>query len=184
MSDLLTEYEDAPGVGLNRYNFGTSGHRTRPPGLVIENFVMRAGPRHNAIKTIVDPKRTSHSWGGHNFAFVDGVAVDELHRPLDSAPPGAPPGVPSWVGAYTPSFTLDRLRINHYPTKSEEELRTKDALPRPDTGELRKRRLRDPEQLQEYLDRYNSVRDEDIKVYLPALRTALARREAQTLDLT
>jgi hypothetical protein len=180
MSDVLTEYERYPGVGVNRYTFGTSGHRTRPPGLVLENFVMRSEPRRNAIKTILDPKRTSHSWGGHNFAYLDGWAVDELHRPLDSAPPGRPP---SRVGALTPTFTIDRLRINHYSIKSEEELRAKYALPRPDTGEQRKGPfLEDPRRLQEFLDTFNSVRDEDIQVYLPALREAIAVREAQTLD--
>jgi hypothetical protein len=176
VSELLAEYEDHPGVGVNRYNFGTSGHVARPPGLVIENFVMRAGVRRNAIKSIVDPKRTLRSLGGHHFAYREGFAVDELHRLLNTAPPQAPPGR---VGALTPTFTLDRLRINHYICKSEEELRAKHSLPRPDTGGPHERGLEDPERFREFVETYNQFRDELILTYVPELREAVARRESQ-----
>jgi hypothetical protein len=178
VSDLLTEYEDAPGVGVNRFNFGTSGHRTRPAGLVIENFVRRANRRHNAVKSIVDPRRTSHSWGGHNFAYLDGFAVDEQHRVLDQP---TPKGGAASVGAFTPTFTLKILRINHYSTKSEEELRAKHALPRPDTGEMRPDLLSDPERYRQYIDTFNAFEDEDILIYLDRLRKALAERDGTDL---
>jgi hypothetical protein len=141
---------------------------------VIENFVMRAGVRRNAIKSVVDPKRTARSLGGHHFAYREGFAVDELHRLLNAAPPGAPP---TRVGALTPTFTLDRLRINHYICKSEEELRAKHALPRPDTGGPHQRGVDDPVRFREFVDIYNQFRDELILTYLPDLREALARRE-------
>ena len=35
----MTEYERWPGVGINWAVFGLSGHRTKPEGPVIENFV-------------------------------------------------------------------------------------------------------------------------------------------------
>jgi hypothetical protein len=182
VSELLTEYEDHPGVGVNRYNFGTSGHVTRPAGLVIENFTMRAGVRRNAIKSIVDPRRTIKCLGGHTFAYRDGFAVDELHRLLDKPPrPGAPPGR---VGALTPTFTLERFRINHYMCKSEEELRARHALPSPDTGKPRTRGLEDPVKFREFVDTYNQFRDEVVMAYVPALREALARVEGQDVPLT
>ena len=36
---VLSEYEEWPGVAVRWAMFGTSGHRTEPPGLVIENYL-------------------------------------------------------------------------------------------------------------------------------------------------
>src|SRR5688572_25328412 len=57
VSHVLRDYEDAPGVGVNRVPFGTSGHDTRPEGLVIENYVRSAAHVHlsNVVKTIANP---------------------------------------------------------------------------------------------------------------------------------
>ena len=41
VSEILREFEEHPAVGVNCLVFGTSGHQTPPPGLVIENY--RAG---------------------------------------------------------------------------------------------------------------------------------------------
>jgi hypothetical protein len=63
------------------------------------------------------------------------------------------------------------LRINHYYTKSEEELREKWSVPRPDTGEMR-----DPAEFERLRTQPHDNRDEKILMYLPALKEALQRR--------
>ena len=65
------------------------------------------------------------------------------------------------------------LRLNHYYTKSLEEVQVKFATPRPDTGELR--RPLELEKMAKVEARY--VRDETILMYLPQLKAALRRRE-------
>ena len=119
ISELLADYEAWPGVGVSRLDFGTSGHRTRPPGLVIENYVRR---RHyppdaeGALKTIVDPARTIRCLGPHHFLLEDGHAVDEHKRTID--------GSRGNVG----EVSFSRLRINHYQTRSQAELEEKLSL--------------------------------------------------------
>jgi hypothetical protein len=76
-------------------------------------------------------------------------------------------------GGKTDRASISRLRINHYMTKSEQELREKWAQPRPDTGGPR-------DQARMPLDGYNAIPDPVILDYVPALRRALAARGAPT----
>jgi hypothetical protein len=116
VSDLLVEHESWPGVGVNSVFFGTSGHRTRPAGLVIETYLENdGGVGKLAIKSIVDPKRTSHCLSVHHFQYLDGMAVNEHGYPIHAQ--------------FTKSVSHSRLRINHYWAKSEEQFRAKCAKP-------------------------------------------------------
>jgi len=57
---LLPDYEEYPGLCVSRAEFGTSGHRARPPGLVIENYVHRRRVKPDdwvPVKSVVDPHR-------------------------------------------------------------------------------------------------------------------------------
>ena len=78
--------------------------------------------------------------GAHHFSYRDGrCAVDERKRILDPARQ-----IPAKVtragvtartnAAFTESFSVERLRINHYATKSAEEWNAKLASPSPETG--------------------------------------------------
>ena len=76
---------------------------------------------------------------------------------------------------FTESFSVERLRINHYGTKSIEEWRQKFALPRPDTGAGRP--PPNPEFQAKRLDA--KADDQAIMQYVPALRETLhARRRS------
>jgi hypothetical protein len=163
VSELLTEYEDWPGVGVNRTVFGTSGHLTPPEGLVIENYVRRAEDEKTlgAIKTVANPAQVERCQNCHAFVYRDGaLAVDETKR-LIEAP-----------FAHTESMVRSLLVINHYWTKSEEECLRKFAKP----TAYGKPRL---EAAHEHAlgGALNEVPDEDILQYLPALREELARVE-------
>jgi Glycosyltransferase family 92 len=158
--EILPEYEQWPAVGVNSAVFLTSGHKARPPGLVIESYLMRRPLNHRAIKSIVDPKRALRCSGGHYFLYESGHAVDVAKQPVEGPR----------TERYTPQ-SEQILRINHYYTKSEEELREKWAFPRPDTLQMR-----DPAELERLLQLPENDRDEKILMYLPALKEALRQR--------
>jgi hypothetical protein len=167
VSDLLTEYEAWPGVGLNWSVFGMSGHRTRPPGLVIENYLHRAHQLKppQPIKSIVDPKRVERCHSCHVFIYRDGLAVDENKNPIDKP------------YAHTDELLRSIFCVNHYWTKSEEEWLEK--FNKPDArGKLRRGAAR----ATAFGDVLNEELDDRITRYVPALREALektARDEAR-----
>ena len=69
---------------------------------------------------------------------------------------------------------FDKLRINHYYTKSEEEARIKGFRLRPSDG---KQHVDLQRRLEETIERLNEVPDTSIQQYVPALRAALERRQ-------
>jgi hypothetical protein len=160
LPDILRDYERHPGVLANWAVFGSSGHLTRPPGLVIETYRRRMEPEDGPqnSKTILDPSRADRCGGAHFFHYKEGVgsAVDELHRPVP------------W--GRTSSLAFDRLRINHYYTKSIEEGKAKLSRHAPTTGNPRtaaRNRLELADQV------LNEVVDETILMYAPELRRRL-----------
>jgi SAM-dependent methyltransferase len=151
-------------VAANWAVYGTSGHRTRPPGLVIESYVWRNDdpeePRTRLYKCIVDPTRVRTCLDPHSFAFTEGGLVDELERPV--------------TGQFTDEQCYSRLRINHYFTRSEEECAQKYARGR-GSDAVRMRGGTAP--LEHLHERLNGTRDEVIMGYAPALRRALGETE-------
>jgi hypothetical protein len=160
LPDVLRRYERYPGVGVSRAWMGTSGHETKPEGLVLANFTSRLHlPEPNrAVKSIVDPSRVVHRVNEHWFVYEDGVRpVDEHERELET-----------WT---RDELTFDVLRINHYFTKSEEEALAKFDRPQAGGGKLR------PELKLRGLRRRNRLHgrpDHVIQQYLPALEKSLA----------
>jgi hypothetical protein len=153
VSALLPRYERWPGVVVSRFDFGSSGHIARPAGLVIENYVHRIEypPDFEAyFKSIVMPAQTFRSLGPHQFMYRGGEAVNENGRPVDSM--------------NLTSYSL--LRINHYPTKSQEEFQSKSTL---------WEQVGSPERKQ--VPFKGDVLDTTITGYVPALREALERTQ-------
>jgi hypothetical protein len=156
---ILRDYEAWPALVVSRAEFGTSGHRTRPLGLVVENYLHRRRYRPDAvapIKSVVDPRRTIRAASIHHFFHRDGCPVDENKRPFEGGS-----GRRNWV-------SMERLRINHYRTKSEEELRAKVDL-WASIGQARPQHS-GPRSREE-----GGVVDETITRFLPALRAAVSR---------
>jgi hypothetical protein len=162
LPEVLRRYERWPGVGVNRVTFGTSGHETRAPGLVLENYTRRIevpDSRKTAVKSIVDPRRVGRGLGPHHFEYREGTPVDETEQPLDAQ--------------HSVTDTYDMLRVNHYFTRSEEERFAKLHRPRAGGGELRPEVIRAGQGIRE--DRRFGVEDDAILRHLPALRAELAR---------
>jgi hypothetical protein len=171
VAELLVEYERWPGVGVNWAVFGACGHRTRPPGLVVESYTRRtADPGINRhIKSIADPKRVRAFSMPHSFMYFDGLTVDENKRPITGPP-----------FSTTEDVSFSRLRINHYSTKSEEEYRRKLGRGPADSSKP-KSELMNETDISRRLQKLDEVTDEAIQIYLPELRKALEEADARTL---
>ena len=169
LPEMLREYERWPGVGVNWAQYGTSGHVTRPPGLVTENFIRRADVRgyNRIMKCVIDPTRVRNFCLAHFFIFhgEPRTVVDENHQPVDGERLGQ-----------TDEVSFAKLRINHYVTKSEEEFEQKRTRVRVDNG--RPRQFTDG-QIERILRVTNAVEDRSIHVHLPALKEALAQLPAR-----
>jgi hypothetical protein len=165
--EVLVDYEKWPAVTVNTAGFGTSNHRERPDGLVIESYVRRARNVKllSHVKSIVDPTRTRRPVTPHHFEYDDGYAVDENLEPVD--------------GAFNETVPFERLRINHYTTKSEAEYRAKVERPRADTGEFRPTR---PDLGDMHRGGLNKVPDETILPFVEPLRKALSTTAARRGD--
>jgi hypothetical protein len=129
LSDFLQRHEGVAAVLLNWATFGTNGHKTAPPGLVIENYLARdikAQCDHRHVKSIINPAHIVFAWDPHQwqvewkngvpYALVDEHGV-EVCKETQVAP------FLSLAG--TPATSWDFFRINHYATRSEEECRWK-----------------------------------------------------------
>jgi hypothetical protein len=120
------------------------------------------------VKSIVDPRRTLRCRTAHVFEYDDGVAVDENGTRLVHAE-DAPADRPPEYASYTDTFTVSRLCINHYATRSEEEFRRKATKRQADTGEP----PRSPIPVERILRTFNVEQDETILRYVSALRSAM-----------
>jgi hypothetical protein len=163
LPEVLAGYEDAPGVGICRAFYGPSGQQTKPPGLVVESYLTRIAspnPRGGAIavKSVIDPSRAGRTLSPHGFEHTAGPLVDERHRPIDGFTVNPP--------------ILERLRINHYWTRSEEELELKFSRRRADSGEqyVATRTVGGIRSLEKAF----GVRDVTILPFVPALKERLA----------
>jgi glycosyl transferase family 92 len=167
VAEILPDYERHPGVGVSRREFGPSGHRTRPAGLTIESYVQfRQEPpdARGDIKSIVDPRRTRGPLGMHHFLYSEGCAVDEQKRPIAGLHrDGVKP------------ISFEKLRVNHYGTKSEQELEGK-FRKWGETGDLRR-----PSLARASREGQESV-DTSLATYAPRVREALARRSPAGRD--
>ena len=103
---LLQDYEDAAALGLNWQCFGTNGHKARPQGTQLENYVLALAGDHwrRHIKSFVRPRAVSGMWNPH-FAVPlhGGHTVNERREPV--------------VGSFSP-FSSEVGQINHYYYRS------------------------------------------------------------------
>jgi hypothetical protein len=108
---ILSRFDHLPGLGVYSAYFGSSGQEQRPHGRVVETYTRRAPLGTRSAKTIARP-RWIRTAGVHIAKYWgDGVTVDPSLRPI----------TPDSAGAW------DLIRINHYWSRSLEDLRTKIA---------------------------------------------------------
>jgi hypothetical protein len=143
LPEALVPYERYAGVGVAWAMYGSSGHVMRPPGLVIQNYLRRAALPDPHVKCIVNPEKVVEPvLAAHQFRCRGGLVVDEKFHPLR--------------GPFASLPTIDVLRINHYCTKSRDELRERRSGVQVNTGQMSPLSFDDWVQLDET---YNDVED-------------------------
>ncbi|MCC7275930.1 MAG: glycosyltransferase family 92 protein [Alphaproteobacteria bacterium] len=157
LRETLAHYAEWPGVGVNQIEYGASGHRRRPSGPVTRNYVRRGAidlrigipamlrrpgldpedaasyrPQFTWVRSVVQPVHAVQCRTPQSFAYRDGArAVAEDGTPLD--------------GSWSERVSVERLRINHYWSRSLEDLAEKVARGSPDGPPLALPRALDKE---------------------------------------
>jgi Glycosyltransferase family 92 len=161
----LVEYQDLPALIVFVRNFGTSGHQTKPSGLVVESYLKR---RHHSSrtklsggKTIVQPRWVRAIGSAHHFENTTPYpGYDETRQPVIKGKDGRC------------DDRSERFRVNHYRTKSEEEWQAKKqrgrVTARPGLAEKLERIYRD-------VNENATVQDTSILYLVPELRSRLAQ---------
>ena len=194
VSDVLRQYEDHAGVIVNWQCYGTSGHKTRPPGLTIEGFTRRARSkwaRNCRVKTIVDPSLAIEPQSAHLFRVQAGHSlVTEDFKPVRVVRRANGQGMLRHLAARMPYLPIDpyakfqpadrqvsvsQLRINHYVTRSAEEL----AFKFKDRDSMSERDRRSHGR---YHDR-NEVEDPVLASRADSVREVIARVHAGAMSL-
>ena len=107
---VLSSYANYAGVTACWLMFGSSGFQTRPPGLVVNNYRLRAAAVNEHGKCIVQPAKVTKPWAlGHAFHRRPGeTIVDEKFEPIH--------------GLFPENPSSNVLCLNHYTSKSLEEM--------------------------------------------------------------
>jgi len=124
--EYLQEKENYPAIGINWIVYGPGGHEKKPEGLVTENYWKTFEDKNNLlnlrIKSIVNPDKVYDVSSPHFCIMKNSeYCVDEDGEEITT----------KWmyVSGSGPAFTGENksknIRINHYWTKSEQELKEK-----------------------------------------------------------
>lgn len=105
---ILRRYVDNPGLAVWQAFYGSSGHQRQPEGSILEAYTQRGPLSVTTVKSIINPRRV-YKPGIHVSKYWSGDALDTQHRTI--------------VHGLSP--VLDLLRINHYWSRSIEDLETK-----------------------------------------------------------
>jgi hypothetical protein len=148
--EILARYAGLPGVEVWQLFFGSGGHSVRPQLPVTESYLMRAPPTRNSVKSVTNP-RMIYKPGVHQCKYWIGYGADTSHRRVtrDRA---------------TPVFDL--LRINHYWSRSLQDLEVKIARGDASTDQTRMRAWH-----LDFEKTLNIERDEAILPIARAIRT-------------
>tara|TARA_Y100001938_G_scaffold19058_2_gene23760 strand:- start:15270 stop:16184 length:915 start_codon:yes stop_codon:yes gene_type:complete len=130
ITDFLKRHEGAAAVLLNWAMFGTNGHKTRPEGLVLENYTKRGHKsfdKNHHVKTIIDPTRIKYSLDPHQWQLGCNE-LGETYKVVDEH--GTPVTRETQTEPFlnlsgTPEVSWKYFRINHYAMRSEEEFKWK-----------------------------------------------------------
>lgn len=128
MPDQLKDYEEYPGVCANWVAFGPNGHDRRPEGLIMDNYTTTLAdedaPFNCHVKSIVQPEKVRFIRHTHFAMYKAGkYAVDEDGNMIDNRNAYQPAA----GRAFTEVSHRKVFRINHYITKSLEDLEAKCA---------------------------------------------------------
>lgn len=115
LKDFLKDYEKYPGVVVNWLLFDSNGYEKHPEGKLITEVYTRISkkpPIEYTVKSIVQPKKVEGTTSPHYCYYKDNKkAVNENFKKIFDD---------SW--AYkTKTLSINKIRINHYYSKSMED---------------------------------------------------------------
>ncbi len=127
---FLQDYEKNAGLSVNWLIFGSNGHKTRPDGGQILNYAVRTPfemPENQTVKSIVRPDTVIIPHSPHHFIYKEGYCCvnEQGYSNYDQVAP----------------FSAERIQLNHYWCRSEEELEQKFSRGRGDGGTAYERKL-------------------------------------------
>lgn len=130
--DLLEADESAAGVAINWYVYGSSGHKLKPEGIVTENYLYRSyrdDPVNEYIKTIGNPRlMKGYIFNPHTPIYRTGYhSINGRGVQVDVDKKGRATERSSDAKDAKLDEGCEKLRINHYFCKSEEEGKRKFA---------------------------------------------------------
>ncbi len=136
-------------------DYGSNGHETKPDGLVIENYTKHA--RDNwGVKSIINPRLITYL-GNPHYNYVAGPTIDENGKKLAK------------VNQEKNPTTINKIRCNHYITKSHAEYLARCNLGDAGSGEKVKTFGRDVETNFRRFDK-NDIYDPIMKKYVTQLK--------------
>jgi Glycosyltransferase family 92 len=178
LEKTLAELDHQPAVSMPWVNFGPSGHRTKPDGLVIANYTERAmfPPQNNQYsllrhKNVLDPRQVvgvnTHVF---NLRGRGKVLINDCGQEY-----------PNHQSRDVRYATSQKLRLNHYFTRSYEEIEEKIAK-----GRVSKAGVVNRKALARRLSQYNLATEQDTSImrFVPELERRLAKRLGVPLGMT
>lgn len=134
IDSIMSKDKRAGGIAVNWCVYGSSGHETRPAGLVTENFLYRGTPDrrgNDCIKTIANPRVIESCQHVHYPTYIAGFYnIDENGKRIDG-----------WSNPR--EGDTKHIRINHYFTKSKEEWIERRSRGKADTADENDKRTLD-----------------------------------------
>ncbi len=165
LNSILGGLEESAAIVVNSYTFGDCGHSSKPPGLVIENYLKRyptAVMDNYEFKSIVQPGTVLRISNPHWFHL-------QPHAKVNGKICKTGTGRKRWPFC----ISNELLRINHYHTKSTEEFAAK--LVRGSVAQLAFRpRERIEKKRRRIQNREVLVEDTSILQFLPELKKAMS----------
>ena len=110
VDEFMNEHPNAGGLCPHWLVFGSSGHETKPEGGVLKNFLMcsdKSFSSNQLVKTICDPEKVLSFESVHVAAYVKGYYNLNENGEI--------------ITVNYKKVTFDKIRINHYFSKSKEE---------------------------------------------------------------
>jgi hypothetical protein len=157
LKDVLRDYEDCPGIGVNWQMFGTSNVEKIPKNKLLIETLIRCAPKDYAgnlhVKTISKPDLIVNFVDPHTpiFTGMHQVSSDKIPFP----------------GAKSPYVQVDKLRINHYWTRDEYYLKNYKIPRRQNWGENADAILNANKEM-------NQKRSTQIMKYVPLLKKLIS----------
>jgi hypothetical protein len=112
ISGFLRYFEDVPGIEINQVIYGSSGHKTKTGGFVLERFKDHAPfdlVENRGVKSIVNPRHVFFMSTAHVAEYFNGERSVDTNKKK------------TVKGSLDRPALHDRLRLNHYACKSFEE---------------------------------------------------------------